>query len=156
MDQLIADVADVRIGDGRAWVLVSGPVDADRAVAVRAVVDELSRRESIRRVSVDLTCVIAVNPVAAASLKLLRRNALPWVDVAQPGAVGRLLRRARTRQRQMRGEPKAPTGSRGHVTMGHSLRSGAPGLTPPPASPRFCHAPLEADDRVIRIAKTRP
>jgi hypothetical protein len=84
--------ADVRVVDGRAWVIAVGPVDAARATAVAAMVDELSGRADLRRVSVDLTCAVPVNLVAAATLELIHVGARPRVDVARAGVLGRLLR----------------------------------------------------------------
>ena len=147
--------ADVRIGEGRAWVVVDGLVDNDRAVAVRRVVDDLSHHESIRRVSVDLTCAITVDPAAAASLDLVRLGAEPWVDVAGPGVVGRLLRRTRSAGRQERRQPHSPMGSRGTVTMGDATTSLAPRLTPTQVRPAS-GAPLHPDDRIPLVMQTRP
>jgi hypothetical protein len=82
--------ADVRVIDGRAWVLAVGRVDAARAAAIAAVVNELSGRRTLRRVSVDLTCAVPVDPAATATLGLVRLGAPPRVDVVGPYVLTRL------------------------------------------------------------------
>jgi len=84
--------ADVRVLDGRAWVLAVGPVDRVRAAGIAALVDDLAGRAALRRVSVDLTCAVPADHAAATILELLRIGAPPRVDVAGPGLLGRLLR----------------------------------------------------------------
>jgi hypothetical protein len=93
--RLRADAAggELRVQDGRAWVVVVGRVDGARAAALASLLDDLAGRESLHRVSVDLTCATATSAAAAVTLDLVRLRSLPLVDVAAPGPLGRLLRR---------------------------------------------------------------
>lgn len=83
--------AEVRVIDGRAWVLAVGPVHAARAAGIAALMNELSDRPSLRRVSVDLTCALPADAAAAATLAWVALGAGPQVDVVGTGWLGRLL-----------------------------------------------------------------
>lgn len=77
--------AELRVRDGRAWVVVVGPVDATRAEAIAGLVGDLARQPWLHRAGVDLTCTVETDRQAAATLERLDRAAPPNVDVSRPG-----------------------------------------------------------------------
>jgi hypothetical protein len=85
--------AELRLGTGRAWVVVVGTLDARRALALAELVGELVRQPSLHRVSVDLTCTVATDRWAAVFVRALRAGSPPWADVTTPGATARVFRR---------------------------------------------------------------
>lgn len=82
--------AELELGDGRAWVVLVGTVDAGRASAVADLVDELSSHGPLRRVSVDLTCTVIADGGAAAIIRALRAGAPSRIDITTAGVVGRM------------------------------------------------------------------
>ncbi len=87
--------AELHLGDRRAWVIVVGTVDADRAHAIVGLVDELAWQPSLHRISVDLTCTVMSDGDAAAACDALLVSAAPWVDMATPGPIAWRIREHR-------------------------------------------------------------